>query len=213
MSVAYPPNGPVSYGQDMEHLIGLAMRFILEHLDEIPAWERVEQHLMSQHGKAKTVASRALLIAELDLEWQGTIQYDRTYFRSPGLRRDIGPAPLSEMAEAIWRLGWPRPDGKRSRSIHDCFLELGGQYRHCDVYWAMHEVLKGNRLRCVRRWWMLLADVAQVLADPTLSVKERDDLERELEADLSESTRCPMRSNASIRWAADSPTFSIRGVG
>jgi hypothetical protein len=184
VSVPYPPNGPAKYSQEDEHLIELASRFILEHLDEEPEWGAAEEHLIARHGKTKVAANRAVLVAELDLEWHPTIQYDQTFFRRPGQPTDITPAPLPEVAEAIWRLGWPRPDGKSSRTIHNCFLELKGQYRHCDVYWAMHEVLKGSRLRCVRKWWMLLADVEKVLADPTLSASERDELERELEADL-----------------------------
>lgn len=187
MSVPYPLNGPVSYSQDEEHLIGLASRFILSHLDDRPGWDDVERHLMSQFGKTKAAANRAVLIAELDLEWHGTIQYDQTVFRRPGLLTDIAPSPLPEVADAVWRLGWPRPDGKRSRSIHGCFIELNGRYRHCDVYWAMHELLKRSRLRCVRRHWMLLADAGAVLADPTLTIAERDELERELEADLCDA--------------------------
>jgi hypothetical protein len=84
----------------------------------------------------------------------------------------------------VWSLGWPNPGSKPSRTIHECFLELRGLYRHCDVYWAMHKYLKGHRLRVVRRNWMLLADVEAVLADPTLSVEERAELERELERHL-----------------------------
>ena len=81
-------------------------------------------------------------------------------------------------------MGWPNLGHKPSRSIHECFLALKGRYRHCDVYWAMHKYLKGNRLRVVRRNWMLLKDVEAVLADPTLSIEERAELERELEHDL-----------------------------
>lgn len=187
MSVPYPPNGPVSRSQEEDHLIELASRFVLDHLDGEPEWEAVEDYLMARHGKVKAAANRAVLLAELDLEWNGAIQYDQTCFRRPGRPTDAAPAPLAEVAEAVWRLGWPRPDGRRSRSIHDCFIELGGRYRHCDVYWAMHEVLKGSRLRCVRKWWMLLADVEQVLADPTLNVAQRDELVRELEADLCQA--------------------------
>jgi hypothetical protein len=187
VSVPYPLSGPVAYSQDEEHLIGLASQFIVSHLDDRPGWDDVERYLMTQHGKTKTAANRAVLIAELDLEWHGAIQYDETVFRRPGLPTDVGPAPLPEVADAVWRLGWPRPDGKRSRSIHGCFIELDGRYRHCDVYWAMHEILKGSRLRCVRRHWMLLAEVGAVLADPTLTIAERDELERELEADLCDA--------------------------
>ena len=52
----------------------------------------------------------------------------------------------------------------------------------------MHKYLKGNRLRVVRRNWMLLDDVEAVLADPTLTVVEREELERELEQDLVKDT-------------------------
>jgi hypothetical protein len=91
---------------------------------------------------------------------------------------------LREVAEAVWSLGWPSLGPKPSRTIHECFLALGSRYRHCDVYWAMHKYLKDNRLRVVRRNWMLLKDVEAVLADPTLTVEEREELERELEHDL-----------------------------
>jgi hypothetical protein len=88
------------------------------------------------------------------------------------------------MADAILALGWPRPgDGKRSRTIHQCFLELGGQYRHCDVYWAMHEVLKNKRLACHRAYWSKIGDAA-ILADLTLDVAKRAELEQIVEADL-----------------------------
>ena len=66
-------------------------------------------------------------------------------------------------------LGWPGSDGKRSRTIHRAFLELGGRYRHCDVYWAMHERLKDRELVCHRAYWRRLGDdviVAAKLADP-----------------------------------------------
>ncbi|WNB85755.1 hypothetical protein [Cellulomonas sp. ATA003] len=88
------------------------------------------------------------------------------------------------MANAVLALGWPRPsDGRRSRTIHECYLELDGRYRHCDVYWAMHEKLKNARLACHRRYWSLLDEKA-ILADPTLSLAERAELELTVEADL-----------------------------
>jgi hypothetical protein len=119
----------------------------------------------------------------LDLEWTGAIQHDVDRFRRPGLPTDAKFAPLSEVANAVLALGWPRPaDGKRSRTIHEC-SELGGRYRHCDVYWAMHEVLKGKRLAFHRAYWSLLGDAA-ILADPTLTVAERAKLEENVEAEL-----------------------------
>jgi hypothetical protein len=147
-------------------------------------WDEVKQHLEAQHGKTSEESGRGLLQAVLDLEWSGAIQYDVDRFRRPGLPTDAQFAPLAEVAAGILALGWPRSsDGKRSRTIHGCFLELQGRYRHCDVYWAMHEVLKGKRLTCHRAYWSLLGD-AEILADPTLTLAERAERERNVEAGL-----------------------------
>src|SRR5581483_4435567 len=88
------------------------------------------------------------------------------------------------VADAVLALGWPAPWHKPSRTIHECFVELGGKYRHCDVYWAMHKYLKNTRLRVVRANWMLQDDVEAILADPNLTANERAEIESELEKEL-----------------------------
>ena len=99
-------------------------------------------------------------------------------------QRQSRRSSLRDVADAVLALGWPNPGRKRSRTIHECFLELGGRYRHCDVYWAMHKHLKSHRLRLVRANWMLQDDVDAVLADPALTTFERAEIEEELEREL-----------------------------
>ena len=193
MAVPYPPDGPVNYSQEMDYRVEVASKIIRAAIDELPSWEILSERLAGQlglnleNGRERPLVQDAFLTAELDLEWTNAIVYENDHFRRPGGVNDPAPVPperLREVAEAVWSLGWPNPGHKPSRSIHECFLALGGRYRHCDVYWAMHKYLKGNRLRAVRRNWMLVKDVEAVLADPTLSAEEREELERELEKDL-----------------------------
>jgi hypothetical protein len=47
----------------------------------------------------------------------------------------------------------------------------------------MHEVLKGTRLACHHAYWSLLGDEA-ILADPSLALAERAELEQNVEAEL-----------------------------
>lgn len=184
MSVPYPGTESKPRSQNDDHLAGLATRYIEQNLDQTVGWDEVRRHLEVQHGKTSAESAHGLLLAELDLEWTGAMQYDGDRFRRPGLPTDAKVAPLQEVADAVLALGWPRPwDGKRSRTIHECYLELGGRYRHCDVYWAMHGVLKGKRLACHRAYWSLLGDAA-ILADETLSVAKRAELEQIFEAEL-----------------------------
>lgn len=193
MAVPYPPDGPVGYSQDKEYRVEVASNVIQAAIDELPKWKVLAQRLAKRLGlnladqRDRALVQDALLTAELDLEWTNAIVYEDDHFRRPDSVNDPAPVPpdrLREVAEAVWSLGWPNPGHKPSRSIHECFLALGGRYRHCDVYWAMHKYLKGHRLRVVRRNWMLLKDVGAVLADPTLTAEEREELERELERDL-----------------------------
>lgn len=192
MAVPYPPDGPSYYSQEMDHRVAVASRVIQAAIDKRPTWETISDRLASQlgldlgNGRDRALVQDAFLKAELDLEWTNAIVYEADYFRRPSANDPaaVPPQRLREVAEAVWSLGWPNPGNKRSRSIHECFIALGGRYRHCDVYWAMHKYLKGNRLRVVRRNWMLLQDVEAVLADPTLTAGEREELERELEKDL-----------------------------
>lgn len=193
MAVPYPPDGPTAYSQDKEHRVGVASEVIVAALDELPSWETLSQRLAERFRanldaeRGRALVQDAFLAAELELEWTGAIVYEDDHFRRPGRADDPAPVPperLREVEEAVWSLGWPSPGHKPSRSVHECFLALGGRYRHCDVYWAMHKYLKGSRLRVVRRNWMLLDDIEAVLADPTLNADEREALERELERDL-----------------------------
>jgi hypothetical protein len=193
MAVPYPADGPVDYSQDKEARVSVATKVIEAAIDELPKWETLSKRLADrlslslEVGAERAMVQDALLTAELDLEWTNTIVYDTDHFRRPGRPEDpvpILPESLQGVAEAVWSLGWPNPERKPSRTIHECFVALGGRYRHCDVYWAMHKHLKGNRLRVVRRNWMLLKDVGAVLGDPTLTANEREELERELEQDL-----------------------------
>jgi hypothetical protein len=193
MAVPYPADGPIPRSQEMDFRIAVASRVMLSVIDELPNWEQISKRLAAELGlnlqdqSDRALVQTAFLEAELDLEWTNAVVYERDHFRRPSGTGDPAPVPperLREVAEAVWSLGWPNPDYKPSRSIHECFMALGGRYRHCDVYWAMHKYLKGNRLRVVRRNWMLLADVEAVLADPTLSADEREELERQLEKDL-----------------------------
>ena len=190
MAIPYPPDGPVDYSQDKEHRVEVASKVIQAELEERPKWETISQRLAErlklslEVDRERAMVQDAFLTAELDLEWTNTIVYEGDYFRRPGQANDpatIGPERLREVAEAVWSLGWPSPGHKPSRTIYECFRALEPRYRHCDVYWAMHRYLKGNRLRVVRANWMLLKDVEAVLADPTLTIEERAELERELE--------------------------------
>lgn len=113
---------------------------------------------MLDHLKARGYADEAtaaITHAVLDLERTGAM-----FYALEGMRRprpgDAGGAPLDEVAAAVLSLEWPctrnnRPGG--SRSIHEAFEELGGSYRHCDVYEAMHGLLKNHELKSGRVYW------------------------------------------------------------
>lgn len=196
MAIPYPPDAPGLHSQEVDVRVRTATRVIEESLDERLGWDELLERLAGQlrlsldDPRERTWIRDAFLIAELDLEWTNAIIYEDDYFRRPGQPDDpapVAPERLREVAEAVWSLGWPSPGHKPSRTIHECFLELGNRYRHCDVYWAMHKFLKGNRLRVVRRNWMLLADAEAVLADRTLTVADAQEIEHELERDLVEA--------------------------
>jgi hypothetical protein len=193
VAVPYPPDRPIDYSQDKEHRVSVATKVIEAAIDELPGWDTISRRLAErlrlnlELDRQRALVQDAFLTAELDLEWTGAIVYERDHFRRPGQANDpppVAPDALREVAEAVWSLGWPNPEHKPSRSIHECFLALNGRYRHCDVYWAMHKYLKGNRLRVIRRNWMLIKDVEAMLADPTRTVEEQAQLEHELEQDL-----------------------------
>jgi len=188
VSVPYPGTGKTrSQGDD--HLAGLASRYLEQNLAHRIGWQDVVAHLERQHGKTHAQAQRGTLFAVLDLEHSGAIAHEVTTaarYRRP-LPTDPPSALLEVVAEAVIALGWPTPAGKRSRTVQHTFVELGGRYRHCDVYWAMHERLKDRELECHLQHWSLRGEqaiIASKLADPTLPIAERFELERQVEADL-----------------------------
>lgn len=183
MSIPYPGRSGPARGQTDAQLASVAGRFIMQHLDGTTTWYQVRDHLVAAHAKSAAEADRGVLMAVLDLEWDGVVQYDTNDLLRRPRPGDAGPAPLQEVADAVLKLPWPPPGGRRSRSIYECFEDLGRRYRHCDVYWAMHEKLKGVRLACHRRYWSLLDDEV-ILADPTLTVAEQAVLEHQIEARL-----------------------------
>ncbi|MGY1753784.1 hypothetical protein [Blastococcus sp. SYSU D01042] len=143
-----------STSQDLDHVIAVATRFIERNLGDDPLqWNEVIDHLRAE-GYADE-ATAAVTRAVLDLE-----RTDAMFYALEGMRRpragDAAPAPLEEVAAAVLALQWPctrndRPGG--SRSIYEAFEELGGRYRHCDVYEAMHTLLKGHELKSSRLYW------------------------------------------------------------
>ena len=188
MSVAYPLTAAKVRSQSEDHLASLASRYLEQRLDASVGWHELVDHLKLAHGRTHAQASYGALLATLDLEWSGVLATDLTTERYRRVMpSDPQAAPLDEVAAAVLSLGWPAPDGKRSRTIQRTFLELGGRHRHCDVYWAMHERLKNRELECHRAYWRKLGDgeiVALKLADPLTPPAERLELEKQLEAEL-----------------------------
>ncbi len=96
----YPGTASSPRSQNDDHLAGLAARYIEQNLDKTVGWDEVRQHLATQHRKTSTESARGLLLAVLDLEWTGTIQYDVDHFRRPGLPTDAKFAPLPDRTSA-----------------------------------------------------------------------------------------------------------------
>ncbi|NYG59423.1 hypothetical protein BJ980_002346 [Nocardioides daedukensis] len=195
MAVPYPNDRQRSgNGQERDFRIGIASKVILESIDENLEWDALLERTASRLRLSLEVASErtrvrdAFLAAELDLEWTNQVVYTvEGTFRRPLAAGDpeaVAEADLREVADAVLGLGWPGSGHKPSRTIYECFVELGGRYRHCDVYWAMHKHLKDFKLRVVRAHWMLQDDLSAMLADPSLTQHERHEIERELEEDL-----------------------------
>jgi hypothetical protein len=84
VSVPYPGTASRSRSQNDDHLAGLATRYIEQNLDKTVGWDEVRQYLKTQHGKTSTESACGLLLAVLDLEWTGAIQYDVDRFWRPG---------------------------------------------------------------------------------------------------------------------------------
>ena len=152
--VAFARMSTTSASQDLDHVIAVATRYINQHLGDDPLqWSEVIDHLKA--GGYTEEATVAVTRAVLDLE-----RTDAVFYALDGIRRprpdDAAPAPLPEVAAAVLSLPWPctrnnRPGG--SRSIWEAFEELEGRYRHCDVYEAMHTLLKAHELKSGRVYW------------------------------------------------------------
>ncbi len=152
--VAFIVMSATSASQNLDHVTAVATRYIEQHLIDDPLqWREVVDHLKA--GGYTDEATQALTRAVLDLE-----RTEILFYAPEGMRRprpgDAGPALLDEVAAAVLSLQWPctrndRPGG--SRSIYEAFEELGARYRHCDVYEAMHTLLKGHELKSGRVYW------------------------------------------------------------
>lgn len=135
-----------------------ARRYILNGLDTGRNWLAVLAEL-KRHGYDGDTATEAITEAVLELERTGQIYYDpddRVGFRTlhPD---DPAPAQLEQVAAAVLALNW-NPRGTRekgARSIREAQQELG-RYRHCDVFDAMHTILKGRDLSSGIVYWTRL---------------------------------------------------------
>jgi len=154
MAVPYPPDGPVDYSQDKEYRISMATKVIEAVIDELPSWETISQGLAERFklslevDRERALVQDAFLTAELDLEWTGTIVYERDHFRRPEYVNDPVPvSPESLPRRCRRRSGHSagKPAGtSRAGPSTKCFLALGGGTANCDVYWAMQQVPQGK---------------------------------------------------------------------
>jgi len=143
-------------GQEVARRIEIARGLFLDHLGEHPTWDwGLEQMKATYPDLTQEQRRTALMEAELELEREHLVVYGLDgHFYWPG-ERDSDPAhsPSAEVAEAIKALPW----GKSSRKVWKLFQELRA-YRHCDVYDAIHEVLKPRGFvenRGIGNWfWM-----------------------------------------------------------
>lgn len=94
MAVSYPGTAARAYSQNVDHSVGLATRYIEQNLDRNVTWDESRAWLEAQPSNTRGTPADWLLLAVLDLEWTGAIQYDRNFFRRPGLPTDAHFAPL-----------------------------------------------------------------------------------------------------------------------
>jgi len=178
-------------GPTLEHRVSRATRYIEQQLDSsgTASWEDTREHLATTLRIPHTLTIEPALRAVIDLESQGALAHDLDtgqYRRA--LATDPQATPIGDVAEAILSLGWPTAAQGGHRTIHQTFVALGGQYRHADVYAAMHERLKGRELELyAMKCWRSrgeLAIAATRLADPTTTVAQARADERKLERAL-----------------------------
>ncbi|MCZ2811777.1 hypothetical protein O2W15_10040 [Modestobacter sp. VKM Ac-2979] len=168
-----------------------AIRYIEQQLDSVGTanWDDTRGHLAKTLDIAPSLTIDPVLRAVIDLESTGALAHDletETYRRPRPT--DPREADLAEVAEAVLALGWPTKADGGHRTIHQTFKALRGEYRHADVYRAMHERLKGRELElyAMKSWRARgeLALAATRLADPTTTVAQALADERKLEAHL-----------------------------
>ncbi|MCZ2826117.1 MULTISPECIES: hypothetical protein [unclassified Modestobacter] len=178
-------------GPTLEHRVGRATRYIEQQLGTAgtATWEDTREHLAKTLGISPSLTIEPVLRAVIDLESTGALAHDLATerYRRP-LPTDPQGAPLAEVAEAVLTLGRPTKADGGHRTIHQTFKALRGEYRHADVYRAMHERLKGRELELyAMKCWRArgeLALAATRLADPTTTVAQALADERKLEAHL-----------------------------
>ncbi len=178
-------------GPTLEHRVSRATRYIEQQLDTVGTanWDDTREHLVKTLSIKHDSTIEPVLLAVIDLETSGVLAHDLT---TEGYRRavptDPQAAPLAEVAEAVLALGWPTAADGGHRTLYQTFHALGGQYRHADVYRAMHERLKGRELELyARKCWRSrgeLALAATRLADPSITVAQARADEQMLEAAL-----------------------------
>lgn len=216
MSVPHPSRGE-EVGETTAARSAAASRILQRDLDATgeadwtPARNELERTLGLKHELSLDPMLRALL----DLEHTGRLAIDpaTTRYRTPR-STDPPSAPLREVADAILALGWPRPDGREYRTILETFVELGGSYRHCDVYWAMHEQLKNRELESyARKLWRKRGelDIARtVAADSSATVAEAGAAERKLESELVKAYLAQLEHRNYSTEAAVDPARPLR---
>ena len=144
-------------------------------------------YLTTHHGVPAPLTLEAVKQAGLRLERADLIHYGT----DPRVMRekragDVLVQPIDEVAAAILALGW---EHGQHRGVSDVFEELDGRYRHCDVYDALHDVLKSRRgpLYPHPIAFALVSEadrIEAVLEDPSATAAEVEAAEALLESHL-----------------------------
>lgn len=216
MSVWHPSRGE-DVGETAAARAAAASRILERDLEATGEadWTLGRNQLERTLGLKHELSLDPMLRALLDLEHTGRLAIDpaTARYRSP-LPTDPLSAPLREVADAVLALGWPRPDGREYRTILETFVKLGGRYRHCDVYWAMHEQLKHRELESyARKLWRKRGefDVARTIAaDPSATVAEAAAAERKLESELVRAYLAQLGHRNYSTEAAVDPARALR---
>jgi hypothetical protein len=187
MSVPGPGIGkPRSQGDD--HLAGLASRYLEQNLDRGVGWHDLVAHLEREHGKTYAQAQRGTLFAVLDLEHSGTIAHEVTPAARPAAAADRRVKHAARGRRGCRPRIWLADTGREAvahRSAH--FRRTRRPLPPLRRVSAMHERLKKRELECHLQHWSLRGEqaiIAAKLADPSLPIAERVELEQQVEAEL-----------------------------